>query len=431
MRYSKIDKNLFIENRQRFSRLLSSNSLAVFNSNDHMPTSADGVHPFVQQTDLFYLSGIDQEESILVIYPDAVEEKHREILFLRETNEEIAIWEGQKYSQEEAKAVSGIESVFWLKEFETIIRALLIQTDHVYLNTNEHLRADTSVETRDDRFLKWCRAKYPLHSYKRSSPILHSLRAVKAPAEVDLIKEAISITAGAFDRLLAFIRPGVWEFEIEAEIFHEFIRNRSRGPAFDSIVASGLDSCTLHYIKNDKKCLDGDLVLIDFGAEYANYNSDVTRTVPVNGKFSERQKAVYNSVLKVQKAAIDMLRPGNTIDELNQETGKLVEAELVALGVLDKESISEKSAGNPLYKKYFPHGTSHHLGLDVHDYGDKYRPFEAGMVYTCEPGIYIREEGIGVRIENDILITDGAPIDLTASIPREVDEIEKLMRGGK
>ena len=431
MRYSKIDRQLFVENRRRFARHLSPNSLAVFNSNDIMPTSADGVHPFIQQTDLFYLSGIDQEESTLVIYPEAAEEKHREILFLRETSDEIAIWEGQKYSKEDAREVSGIQSVFWLKEFETILRVLFIQADNIYLNTNEHLRADTSVETRDLRFLKWCRANYPLHSFKRSSPIMHSLRAVKAPAEVELIKKAIGITAGAFDRLLTFIKPGVWEFEIEAVIFHEFISNRSRGPAFDSIVASGLDSCTLHYIKNDKQCLDGDLVLIDFGAEYANYNSDVTRTVPVNGRFSGRQKAVYNAVLNVQKAVIDMLRPGNTLDNINEETGQLVQAELIQLGILDKKAVSSQSAANPLYKKYFPHGTSHHLGLDVHDYGDKYRPFEAGMVYTCEPGIYIREEGIGIRIENDILVTDGKPVDLTASIPREVEEIEELMNKGK
>ena len=431
MRYSKIDKNLFVENRNRFARQLTPNSLAMFNSNDIMPTSADGVHPFIQQTDLFYLCGIDQEESTLVIYPDASEEKYKEMLFLKETSEEIAIWEGQKYSKEEAREVSGIQSVFWQKEFETVIRALIIQADHVYLNTNEHLRADTSVETRDERFLKWCRGNYPLHSYKRSAPILHSLRAVKSPIEIELIKSAIDITAGAFERLLAFIKPGVWEFEIEAEIYHEFIRNRSRGPAFDSIVASGLDSCTLHYIKNDKQCLDGDLVLIDFGAEYANYNSDVTRTVPVNGKFSERQKDLYNAVLNVQKAAIDMLRPGNTLDKLNEETGKLVEAELIRLGILDKKSISGQSSASPLFKKYFPHGTSHHLGLDVHDLGDKYRPFEPGMVYTCEPGIYIREEGIGVRIENDILITESEPIDLTASIPREVEEIETLMQKGR
>jgi Xaa-Pro aminopeptidase len=430
MKYSKIDQNLFVENRKRFAQNLLPNSLAIFNSSDIMPKSADGVQPFVQQTDFFYLSGIDQEESILLVYPDAHEEKQREILFLKETSEEIAIWEGQKYTKDEAEEVSGIPSVFWLDEFETISRPLFLKADHIYLNSNEHSRADTSVETRDDRFLTWCRANYPLHAYRRSAPILHSLRAVKSPIEIDLIKTAVGITAGAFERLLSFIAPGVWEFEIEAEIFHEFIRKRSRGPAFDSIVASGTDSCTLHYIKNDKKCLDGDLVLIDFGAEYANYNSDVTRTVPVNGRFSDRQKAVYRAVLNVQKAAIDMLRPGNTLDKLNEEAGRLVETELIGLGILDHTAVGRQSAASPLYKKYFPHGISHHLGLDVHDYGDRHRPFEPGMVFTCEPGIYIRDESIGVRIENDILITDGDPVDLTAAIPREVEEIEDLMQAG-
>ena len=427
MKYSKIDKSLFVENRKRFARRLLPNSIAVFNSNDVMPTSADGVYPFIQQTDLFYMSGIDQEQSTLVIYPDAAEEKHREMLFLRETSEEIAVWEGWKYSREEAADVSGVASVHWQNEFEGILRGQIMQAEHVYLNTNEHPRADTTVETRDDRFRKWCRDSYPLHDYRRSAPILHDLRAVKSSIEVDLIKEAVGITAGAFDRLLAFIQPGVWEFEIEAEIFHEFIRRRSRGPAFDSIVAAGADACTLHYIKNDKKCRDGDLVLIDFGAEYANYSSDVTRTVPVNGRFSDRQKAVYNAVLRVQKAAIDMLRPGNTLDRLNEETGRLVENELVDLGILDRRSVSRQSTDSPPYKPYFPHGISHHMGLDVHDYGDKYRPFEPGMVFTCEPGIYIRKENIGIRIENDILVTDGDPLDLTAAIPREADHIEDLM----
>lgn len=428
MKYSKIDKNLFIDNRKRFAGQMASGSLAVFNSNDIMPTSADGVHPFIQQTDLFYLSGIDQEDSTLILFPDAPEEKYREILFLRETNAEIAVWEGQKYSKEQARDVSGIQTVHWQKDFDTLFRTLVILAENIYLNTNEHLRAATAVETRDDRFLEWCQKTYPLHTYKRSAPLLHALRVIKSPVEVELIKQAIGITNKAFERLLDFIRPGVWEFEIEAEIYHEFLCNRSRGPAFDSIVAAGLDSCILHYIKNDKKCLDGDLVLIDFGAEYANYTSDVTRTIPVNGRFSDRQKEVYNAVLRVQKAAIDMLRPGNTLDQLNQETGRLAEAELIGLGVLDDKAVRAQSEANPLYKKYFPHGTSHHLGLDVHDYGDKYRPFEPGMVFTCEPGLYIREEGIGVRIENDILVTETTPVDLTASVVREVDEIEALMK---
>jgi Xaa-Pro aminopeptidase len=431
MRYAPIDNKLFVENRRRLAEKLKPNSIAVFNSNDLMPTSADGNHSFIQQTDLFYLSGIDQENSRLVIYPDAREEKHREVLFLRETNDQIALWEGQKYTKKDASGVSGIKTVYWNQQFDSIFRQLAIQSDHIFLNTNEHLRAPTAVETQDARFLKWCRESYPLHSYQRLAPIMHHLRAVKSPSEVDLIKKAGRITGKTFRRLLGFIKPDVWEFEIEAEIYHEFLRSRSRGPAFETIVASGVDSCTLHYIKNNKQCREGDLCLIDFGAEYANYAADVTRTVPVSGKFSERQKAVYNAVLRVHKAAINLLVPGNTLDDYHQEVGGIMESELIGLGLLDPAQVKQQSEDDPLYKKYFPHGTSHHLGLDVHDYGDKYRPFEAGMVLTCEPGIYIRDEAIGIRIENDILITPDAPVDLTEDIPREAEEIEDLMNQSK
>jgi Xaa-Pro aminopeptidase len=427
MKYPKIDPRLFVKNRQRFCKQLKPNSVAVLNSNDFMPTSADGYHPFIQQTDLFYLSGIDQEETVLVIYPDAPEKKQKEILFIKETNEQIATWEGQKHSKETAQDISGIKTVHWTSELDGILRPLIIQSENIYLNTNEHLRAAVTVETRDMRFLEWCRRAFPLHRYERLAPIMHDLRAVKSPLEIELIQTACSITAQAFRRLLGFIRPGVWEYEVEAEIVHEFMRNRARGPAFETIVASGTNSCTLHYVKNEKQCQRGDLVLIDFGAEYANYAADVTRTVPVNGKFSKRQKEVYNAVLKVQKAAIQMLKPGNSLETYQKAVVKLMEAELIRLGVLKKADIKKQPEDSPLYKKFFPHGTSHHLGLDVHDYGDKYRKFEPGMVFTCEPGIYIRDESIGVRIENDILITKKGPVDLTATIPREVEEIEDLM----
>lgn len=427
MKYSKIDPRLFVKNRQRFSKQLKPNSIAILNSNDFMPTSADGTHPFVQQTDLFYLTGIDQEETVLVVCPGASEKKQKEILFIKETNEQIAIWEGQKHSKATAQDISGIKTVYWTSELEGILRPLIFQSENIYLNTNEHLRAAAAVESRDMRFLKWCRQVFPLHHYERLAPIMHDLRAVKSPPEIQLIKEACAITGKAFRRLLGFIRPGVWEYEVEAEIVHEFMRNRSRGPAFETIVASGTDSCTLHYVKNDKQCKRGDLVLIDFGAEYANYAADVTRTVPVSGKFSKRQKEVYNAVLKIQKAAIQMLKPGNSLEVLQEKVAKLVEAELIHLGVLKRSDIKNQPKDSPLYKKFFPHGTSHHLGLDVHDYGDKYRKFEPGMVFTCEPGIYIRDESIGVRIENDILITRKGPVDLTEGIPREVEEIEELM----
>jgi len=427
MKYFPIDRSLFIENRRRFVQRLKPGSVAVFNANDVLPTSADGTHPFVQQTDLFYLSGIDQEQSTLVICPDSKDDKHREILFLKETNEQIALWEGRKYTKEEASTVSGIKTVYWNQEFNNIFRPLVFQSDHIYLNPNEHLRADASVETRDDRFVQWCRKSFPLHRYERLAPIMQDLRVIKSEPEVALIKQAGNITESAFRRLLGFIKPGVWEFEIEAEIYHEFLRNRSKGPAFETIVASGPDSCTLHYVKNDKQCRDGDLVLIDFGAEYGHYAADVTRTVPVGGKFSKRQKQVYNAVLSVQKAAIKLLTPGKTLDAYNREVGQIMEAELMGLGLLDAGAVGKQSKDEPLYKKYYPHGTSHHLGLDVHDYGDKYRKLEPGMVLTCEPGIYIREEAMGVRIENDILITPNGPLDLTESIPREAAEIEALM----
>jgi Xaa-Pro aminopeptidase len=427
MKYLPIDSDLFIRNRKRFTEQLKPNSVAVFNSNDLMPTSADGNHPFIQQTDLFYLCGIDQEESTLVISPDVKEDKHREILFLKETNEQIALWEGHKYTKQAASAVSGIKTVYWNHEFNNVFQQLTLQSDNVYLNTNEHLRANAWVETRDDRFLNWCRKRFPLHNYGRLAPIMHGLRAVKSELELAPIKQACKITDDTFRRLLRFIKPGVWEFEIEAEIYHEFIRNRSKGPAFETIVASGVDSCTLHYVKNEKQCRAGDLVLIDYGAEYANYAADVTRTVPVSGKFSKRQKQVYNAVLNVQKAAIKLLVPGRTLDEYHQGVCKMMESELIGLGLLDPKLVKKQSVDEPLYKKYYPHGTSHYLGLNVHDYGDKYRPLEAGMVLTCEPGIYIRDEAIGIRIENDILITAGEPIDLTESIPREAEEIEELM----
>ena len=431
MKNPQIDRNLFIQNRQRLLKRLKPNSIAIFNSNDVMPTSADGTLPFRQQTDIFYLSGIDQEETLLVICPDAREDKQKEILFIKETNEQIATWEGRKYTKEEVQDISGILTVHWTSELDTILRPLVVQSENIYLNSNEHLRAAITVETRDMRFLKWCRQHFPLHPYERLAPIMHDLRAVKLPQEIDLIKEACGLTEKAFRRVLGFIRPGVWEYEVEAEIVHEFMRNGSRGPAFETIVASGIDSCTLHYIKNDKQCKEGDLVLIDFGVAYANYASDVTRTVPVNGRFSRRQKQVYKAVLKIQKAAIQMLRPGITLEEYQKEVAQLVEAELIRLGVLKRSEVKKQPKDSPLYKKFFPHGTSHHLGLDVHDYGDKHRKLEPGMVLTCEPGIYIRDEAIGVRIENDILITKKGPVDLTETIPREVEEIEELMNQAK
>jgi Xaa-Pro aminopeptidase len=427
MKYFPIDSGLFIQNRQKFASALKPNAIAVFNSNDIMPTSADGVRSFIQNTDFFYLSGIDEEESILVIFPDAGEEKHREILFIKETSEEIAVWEGPKYSKEEASKISGIKTVCWTQEFEKVFNNVVFEADRIYLNTNEHLRADVAVETRNARFLKWCKRHYPLHKYERAAPIMQRLRPVKSRIEVELIKQACSITEKAFLRLLDFIRPGVWEFEIEAEIYHAFLTHRSRGPAYAPIVASGPNACILHYVQNHRQCADGDLLLMDFGAEYANYASDLTRTVPVNGKFTPRQKEIYNAVLRVQKAAVQMLEPGKSFETYNKAVGFVMEKELIGLGLLDAEAVKHQNPDDPLYKQYFMHGISHHLGLDVHDLGSKYRKFEDNMVLTCEPGIYIKAEGIGVRLENDILITKDGPVDLMGTIPVEAEEIEDLM----
>ncbi len=431
MKYSPIDKSLFITNRTRLTEKIKPKSIAVFNSNDIMPTSADGTHPFVQNTDLFYLTGIDQEESTLLICPDAVDKKHRQVFFIKETNEQIAVWEGNKYTKEQATEISGIDTIYWTSEFQRVFRDLIFECKHIYLNSNEHLRADVTVETRDARFLKWCVANYPLHKYERVAPIMHYLRTIKSDAEIDLIRKASKITEGAFRRLLKFIKPGVWEFEIEAEIYHEFLKNRSNGPAYPLVIASGQNSCVLHYVKNNRQCHDGELLLLDFGAEYAHYASDVTRTIPVSGHFTERQKNIYEAVLRIQKAAISMLRPGITLEEYNKEVGSLVQKELILLGLIDTKTLKDQPDEQLLYKKYFMHGASHHLGLDVHDYGGKYRKFEAGMVLTCEPGIYVREEAIGIRLENNILITKDDPIDLTQNIPIEVDEIETLMNEGK
>lgn len=427
MKYLPIDSQLFINNRQRFASKLKPNSIAVLNANDIMPTNADGTRSFIQNTDLFYLSGIDQEETILVIFPDAQEKKNKALLFLKEANEQSAIWEGPKYTKEDATAISGIQTVYWLREFNKVFRALVFEADRIYLNSNEHIRANITVETRDSRFLKWCMKSYPLHKYERLAPIMHDLRAVKSQIEVALIKEACRITEKAFHRLLGFIRPGVWEFEIEAEIYHEFLIHRSRGPAYAPVIASGPNACILHYVKNNRQCSAGDLLLIDFGAEYANYASDLTRTVPVSGTFSPRQKEVYNAVLRVQKEAIQMLRPGNTLDEYNKAVGLIMEKELIGLGLLDAKEVKNQDPDSPLYKKYFMHGASHHLGLDVHDIGSTYRKFEEGMVFTCEPGIYIKEEAIGIRLENDVLITQDEPIDLMENILIEAGEIEDVM----
>jgi len=427
MKYTAIDKSLYINNRKNFIKHLKPKAVAVFNANDVMPTNADGTMPFRQNNDLLYLSGIDQEESILVICPTATNPKHREILFIKETSASIAIWEGEKLTKEKATAQSGIATVYWLNQFDQIFHTLVVESTTIYLNQNEHLRAIVTVETRDDRFRKSCKTKYPDHHYERLAPIMSNLRAIKSPLEIATIQQACDITEKGLRRILKFIKPGVMEYEIEAEFTHEFLRNRSRGHAYEPIVASGFNACVLHYVANNKMCKAGDVILLDVGAEYANYASDMTRCVPVSGKFTTRQKEVYNAVLRVMKAATKMLVPGTIHDEYHKEVGKIMEAELIGLGLIDKHDVAKQDKKNPLYKKYFMHGTSHHMGLDVHDVERRDRPFETGMILTVEPGIYIREENLGIRLENDVLITKDGQLDLMRNIPLEADEIEALM----
>lgn len=428
MKYEKINNELFIYNRKKYTKELEPNSLSVFNSNDIITTGADSTTPFVQHRDIFYLSGIDQEESILVLYPDCKDEKHQEILFLKETNETIAIWEGEKLDKKQALEISGIKTIYWLSDFERVFETLMTTVDNVYLNTNEHHRASKEVETRDGRFITKCKSKYPLHTYKRSAPIMHKIRSVKHPIEIDLMQKACNITEKGVRRILSFIKPNIMEYNIEAELMHEFINNRSKGFAYTPIIASGFSACVLHYIENNKKCKDGDVILMDFGAEYANYSSDLTRCFPVNGKFTERQKAVYNSVLNVKKKATKLLTPGTLIVDYHKKVGELMEIELLKLGLITKEEIEEQDPNYPAYKKYFMHGTSHFIGLDTHDLGLYNEPIKAGMVFTVEPGIYIPEENLGIRLEDDVVVQEkGEPINLMKNIPIEIDEIEALM----
>ncbi len=430
MKYLPIVKELFIHNRKNLAKRLKPKSVAIFNSSDIMPTSADGTMPFIQDANLFYLSGIDQEESILLLAPNFPDERFREILFLKETNEEIAIWEGHKYTVSEAQETSGVKTIMWLDKFESTLATIMAESDEVYLDTNEHIRNASRVETRSDRFIKLCKEHFPLHEYNRIVPHLYDLRCIKSQLEIDQIQQACDITESGFRRILDKTHPGVWEYELEAEYSHEFLRKRSRGFAYDPIIASGANACVLHYVENNQQCKDGDLLLMDVGAEYANYNADMTRTIPVNGKFSKRQRAVYDAVLRVKNAATAMLVPGNVIPDYHKAVGEVMEKELVDLDLISISDIKNQKAEWPAYKKYFMHGTSHHLGLNVHDVASIYKKFEPGMVFTVEPGIYIREEGIGIRLEDNIVITENGHINLMKNIPIEADEIESLMNKG-
>jgi Xaa-Pro aminopeptidase len=427
MKYPVINNELFTKNRNNFVSRLKPQSIALFHSNDEFNRSGDQNYIFKQNPDFFYLSGIDQEQSILLLFPDCPNPLYKEVLFLRQTNEHIAIWEGHKYTKDEAFATSGIKTVLWLDSFTSVLHSIINYADNVYINTNENDRYVYEMPTRDLRRFEELKLKYPLHNYLRSAPILRDLRVVKSDIEVELTKKACAITNDAFKRVLKFVKPGVAEYEIEAEIIHEFIRQRATGHAYSPIIASGPNANVLHYIDNNQICKDGDVILFDFGAEYANYNADMSRSVPVNGRFTPRQKDVYNAVLRVMRESTKLLVTGTIWNEYHEEVGKIMTSELIGLGLLDATDVKNQDPAAPLYKKYFMHGNSHHLGLDVHDYASRYKPFEPGNILTCEPGIYIPAEGLGIRIENNILITKDGNIDLMADIPVEADHIEEIM----
>ena len=428
MRSDPISPEFFVRNRENLRALLKPHSMVVLLANDIYPTNADGTMAFKQNSDLFYLTGVDQEETTLVLMPDAHDAKEREILFVKEANEHIAIWEGEKLTKEQARAATGIERIEWSHGLDAFLHRLVPQVEHVYLSTNEHLRASVVVETRNARFIKDCQARYPLHRYERLAPLLHRLRITKDKEELKMIQRACDITEAGFRRLLGFIKPGVGEWEIEAELLHEFVRRGSRGFAYAPIIGTGKNACVLHYVENDKICRDGEMVLMDVAAEYAGWASDLTRTVPANGKFTKRQRDVYDAVLRVFRGANEILRPGNTPMEYQKQVIELMECELVGLGLFSAKEAREQGPDKALVKKYFMHGTSHHLGLDVHDVCPPHEPFAEGMVFTIEPGIYIREEALGVRLENDIVIGKNTNFDLMGKIPIEAEEIEMLMR---
>lgn len=426
-RYKEIDQQLFIENRKRFAAKLKPKSVAVFNSNDVMPRNGDASYEFKQNSDMYWLTGIDQEECAVVIFPDCPVEAYREALFIKRTNEVIAVWDGHKYTKEEATTASGIKNVFWMDEFDSLMRGVFILSENVYLNLNENDRASNTAPYKDLRFANEMMQRFPLHHFERAAPIMQRLRSVKSPLEIETMKIAANISEKMFLRVLKFIKPGVKEYEVEAEVIHEFIRNGAAGHSFTPIVASGKNGCVLHYIDNAGTCNDGELLLLDTGADYANYISDMTRTFPVNGRFTKRQKDVYNAVLRVMREAKKLLKPGVMLMEYHDQVCKVMEKELVDLGLITMDDIKKQNPAWPAFKKYYMHGTSHFIGVDVHDVGMRYEPMQEGMMYSCEPGIYIPEEGLGIRLENEILITKNGCIDLMEHIPIEADEIEELM----
>ena len=426
MRHKPINNKLFVQNRQRLAELMAPKSLAVLNANDVLPTNADGTLPMQPNADLFYQSGIEQEESILLLFPDAADNQHREILFLRQPNEHLQIWEGYKHTKADARKISGIKNIHWMSEFPVMFRSLMCEAESAYLNSNEYKRAKVEVETRDGRFIHQCRKDFPLHTYRRLAPLLHQLRAVKMDLEIEMLKEAIDITAKGFQRVLRILKPGVAEYEIEAELAREYIKRRGKF-AYPPIVATGKNNCVLHYLQNDQVCRRGQLLLMDVASSYANYNADLTRTIPVNGKFNRRQKQVYNAVLRVLRAGVQNATVGKLHREWTKEAQAHMNDELLKLGLLKPSQVKKQDPNNPACRKYFMHGLGHPLGLDVHDVGDTNSPFAPGTVLTVEPGIYLPDEGFGIRLEDDIVVTEDGPVNLMSKTPIETDEIESIM----
>lgn len=428
MKYLPLNPEIFIQNRKRFTALMEPDAIAIFNSNDELPTNGDGLHPFKQNSDLFWLTGIEQEDTMLIIFPSNSEPKHREVLVLVKPDALKEKWDGHRLTAAEAKAISGIETVIWLDSLQAMLQPWIHLADTIYLNTNENDRKANHVEVRDYRYARQMRNAYPLHNYRRSATLLKKLRAIKTPLEIEVVQKAVDITENTFRRVLEIVRPGIMEYEIEAEIWHSFLSQRATKPAYNSILAGGDRARTLHYISNNQECKDGELLLMDFGAEYGNYCADLTRTIPVNGKFTPRQKEVYNSCLHLHRYAASILKPGISIVDYTEKVGDEATAVFQKIGLLNKADVENEDAANRAYRKFLYHGISHHLGIDVHDLGTRTAPITAGMLFTIEPGIYIEEENMGIRIENNYWITESGNIDLMENIPITVEDIEECMK---
>ena len=428
MKYLPLNPEIFVRNRERFVKKMKPGSIAIFVSNDEMPVNADALYPFKQNSDLFWLSGIVQEDSMVILFPGNPDPKYREVLVLVRPNELKEKWDGKRLRVEEAQNMSGIKTIVWLDSLDALLQPWIHLADAIYLDTNENDRKASLIRTRDYRYADELRARYPLHQFERAAKIMKELRGIKTPLEIEVLQKAIDITDNAFRRLLQFIKPGVMEYEIEAEIWHSFLSQRATGPAYGSIIASGDRARTLHYVSNDQECKDGELILMDFGAEYGGYNADLTRTVPVNGKFTRRQKTVYNACLQIHDFAKSLLKPGITITDYTDKVGEEATQQFLKIGLLKKSDVKNEDPQNRAYRKYLYHGISHHLGIDVHDLGTRTDPIKAGMVFTVEPGIYIEQERMGVRIENNVWITRNGNKDLMKNIPITVEEIEALMK---